>query len=98
MKKVTLSSVSHSASLRGCTLVVNLNPALSFIKTTPAGTEALRGEIILHMPGIEKQNQIIRSQFYQFTHSSPKYLVNIHNEKLEELKYRKSQNKDVCLS
>jgi len=52
MKNVTLSSVSHSARRRGCTLVVNLNPGCSFIKTTPAGTEALKGEIILHIPGI----------------------------------------------
>jgi len=49
---VTLSSESHSARRRGCTLVVNLNPAFSFINTTPAGTEALKGEIILHIPGI----------------------------------------------
>lgn len=50
IKKVTLSSVSHSARRRGCTLVENLKPACSFIKTTPAGTEALNGDIILHMP------------------------------------------------
>ena len=50
MKKVTLSSESHSARRRGCTLVVNLNPDFSFISTTPAGTEALNGEIILHIP------------------------------------------------
>jgi len=50
MKNTTLSSVSHSARRRGCTLVVNLNPACSLIKTTPAGTEALKGEIILHIP------------------------------------------------
>jgi len=52
IKNVTLSSQSHSARRRGCTLVVNLNPAFSFIKTTPAGTEALKGEIILHIPEI----------------------------------------------
>lgn len=52
IKNVTLSSLSHSARRRGCTLVVNLNPAFSFIKTTPAGTEALKGEIILHIPDI----------------------------------------------
>ena len=50
LKKVTLSSVSHSARRRGCTLVVNLNPAFSFINTTPAGTVALKGEMILHIP------------------------------------------------
>lgn len=50
MKKVTLSSESHSARRRGCTLVVNLNPDFSFISTTPAGIEALNGEIILHIP------------------------------------------------
>ena len=50
MKKVTLSSVSHSARRRGCTLVVNLNPAFSFTNTIPAGTEALKGDIILHIP------------------------------------------------
>lgn len=50
MKKVTLSSLSHSARRRGCTLVVNLNPAFSLINTTPAGVEALTGEIILQIP------------------------------------------------
>lgn len=49
-KKVTMSSIAHSARRRGCTLVVNLNPACSFINTTPAGTEALIGEMILHIP------------------------------------------------
>lgn len=50
MKNVTLSSVFHSARRRGCTLVVNLKPAFSLIKTIPAGTEALKGETILHIP------------------------------------------------
>lgn len=50
MKKVTLSSESHSAKRRGCTLVVNLNAGFSLVNTTPAGTEALKGEIILHIP------------------------------------------------
>jgi len=47
---VTRSLLSHSARRRGCTLVVNLNPAFSFINTIPAGTDALIGEIILHIP------------------------------------------------
>ena len=50
MKKVTLSSLSHSARRRGCTLVVNLKPAFSLISTTPAGTEAFTGETILQIP------------------------------------------------
>lgn len=50
LKKVTLSSVSHSARRRGCTLVVNLKPAFSFINTIPAGTDAFRGETILQIP------------------------------------------------
>lgn len=52
MKNVTLSSVSHSARRSGCTLVENLKPAFSFINTTPAGTEAMIGETILHIPVI----------------------------------------------
>lgn len=50
MEKVTLSSLSHSARRSGCTLVVNLKPAFSFIRTIPAGTEALTGDIILQIP------------------------------------------------
>ena len=52
MKKVILSSTSHSERRKGCTLVVNLNPDFSFINTTPAGTAALIGETILHIPDI----------------------------------------------
>uniref|UniRef100_A0A0V0GEX6 Putative ovule protein n=1 Tax=Solanum chacoense TaxID=4108 RepID=A0A0V0GEX6_SOLCH len=58
MKKVTLSSVSHSARRSGCTLVVNLKPTFSFIKTTPAGTEAMIGETILHIPYLEASGVI----------------------------------------
>lgn len=83
MKNVTLSSVSHSARRRGCTLVVNLNPAFSFIRTTPAGTEALKGEIILHMPGIYHRFQwkTVRSKLYHstgFIYPYPKKERNIH--------------------
>jgi hypothetical protein len=33
---------------------VNLKPDFSFINTIPAGTEALNGEIILHIPETSK--------------------------------------------
>ena len=54
-----LSSLSQLESLIGCTLVVNLNPDFSFDKTIPAGTDAITGETILHMPArtkIKKDN------------------------------------------
>jgi len=50
MKNVTLSSESHSASRRGCTLVVNLKFDFSFINTAPAGTVAVKGDTILQIP------------------------------------------------
>lgn len=52
MKKVTLSSASHSDNLRGCTFVVNLKPDFSFINTLPAGTDGFNGEMILHIPRV----------------------------------------------
>lgn len=62
MKNVTLSSVFHSARRRGCTLVVNLKPDFSLIRTIPAGTEALKGETILHIP----ENKVKRIKDDQF--------------------------------
>ena len=53
IQKVILSSVSQFANLKGCTRVVNLKPNFSFIKTTPAGTEATKGDTILQIPEIE---------------------------------------------
>jgi hypothetical protein len=53
IQKVILSSVSQFANLKGCTRVVNLKPNFSFIKTTPAGTEATKGDTILQIPDIE---------------------------------------------
>ena len=50
MKNVTLSSESHSASRRGCTLVVNSKLDFSFINTAPAGTVAVKGDMILQIP------------------------------------------------
>lgn len=59
-----MSSLFHLASLRGCTLVVNLKSFFSFINTTPAGTEEIIGDTTLQIPGIhifitqEKKNHL----------------------------------------
>lgn len=53
MKKVILSFLFHSASRRGCSLVVNLKHFCSFVNTTPAGAEDPKGETILQMPEIQ---------------------------------------------
>lgn len=53
MKKVIISLLFHSASRRGCSLVVNLKRFCSFINTTPAGAEDPKGETILQMPEIQ---------------------------------------------
>ena len=81
MKKVTLSSVFHSARRRGCTLVVNLKPGFSFIKTMPAGTEALKGETILHIPeqGLKERNS-------NTINNSTMYKTEAHSQKDELVK------------
>lgn len=61
MKKLILSSWFHSENLRGCTLVVNLKPLFSFMRTFPAGTEAFKGEMILHIPRESKEDILVQS-------------------------------------
>lgn len=44
---------------------MNLNPTCSFIKTIPAGTEALKGETILQMPessNVKEKQQLMKTK------------------------------------
>lgn len=86
MKKEILSLLFHSASRRGCSLVVNLKPFCSFINTAPGGTEDPRGETTLQMPinsikcwSISRRWAISEAKQVQLNHFTVRKQQNIEN-------------------